>query len=397
MEEYSNNFIWSDHWWVEDHEAWFVDGRFNLLCCINMDTDECNIIARVPDNSELRFRANPRCIKSGNDIYCMPHYGNSIWIYDMSTGNFSEIIISNPKNVALCICDFWKYGHYIYAVSAGLKAVIEFSVRTRKIENLYTICDEGNITKSVMAGDNIYILIQDRGTVCRFCVCDKSFHVLHIPGIRERMYTLCIDDDKFWMSGYKKEIYVWKKNDTAFAIDDFPSDFGIYNFESNTDGRAECLTAEYETPTFLFSVIAGNYIWFIPFQTNQILYVDKVTYKVHVFEIEEENETRESLLGRLLNDKYSLEYVRNNRYIGIFSHKNGVLLEIDALNISFHYRRITVAGDQCRKYAGVCNNVFYESVAWERSVYRKMLDAKECDAVEQQNNFSGSVIYNYLR
>ena len=84
---------------------------------------------------------------------------------------------------------------------------------------------------------------------------------------------------------------------------------------------------EYELPAFLFSVVAGDYVWFIPFQTNKIMYADKKTCQLHVFEADGENETKQSLLGRIaLGSKYILEYVRENRYIGLFS--DGVHREI---------------------------------------------------------------------
>lgn len=79
----------------------------------------------------------------------------------------------------------------------------------------------------------------------------------------------------------------------------------------------------------------GDFIWFIPYQTNEILYVKKDTYEIKVFSLQNELQTQDNLDKQLLNTKYLLEYVRDGRYIGIFSLKNKWIFEIDSWKLDY--------------------------------------------------------------
>ena len=48
-------------------------------------------------------------------------------------------------------------------------------------------------------------------------------------------------------------------------------------------------------------------------------------------EIDGEDETKNSFTLRGIKNKYLLEYVKENRYIGLFSLKNNYILEIDSI------------------------------------------------------------------
>lgn len=174
------------------------------------------------------------------------------------------------------------------------------------------------------------------------------------------------------MSGYSKDIYIWSKGDNKLErVNNFPRTFGIYNFETNDRPILDCAMEVYELPAFGYSVVSGDYIWFIPGQTNKIVYINKVNYQLCTFEIEEENETRESLrLGRRsISTKYLLEYVRDGRYIGLFSLKHNRILEIDTERFIYYWTNYYLS-DQCLlKYAEINKNIFYEENLLSRMAY----------------------------
>lgn len=64
-----------------------------------------------------------------------------------------------------------------------------------------------------------------------------------------------------------------------------------------------------------------------------------------VLEIEEEHETEESLMKRGNAFKYMYEYIRQNRYIGVYSNKNQNIFEIDTSVMCVKNREI-VFGDE---------------------------------------------------
>lgn len=342
--------VWSDNWWVEREEAWFVDGMYNTLFCLDLKTYECKFMVEIPEKSSSKFRLTPRCIKCGFHVFCMPDLSSHIWIYNINYHSFSKIEIENPEKVRLKVHKFWKRDGKIFAVSAGLKQILEIDIEKQKVERIHSFYGKGEISDSLWYEDFIYSLSDTVNEIYQFNMVTKERMIYKLPDIGRKFYAFSFDGDKFWLSGYFKEIYIWKKGgDTIKVLDEFPEGFGIYNFTPNTDGKVDCITIRYETPVFCYSVILGGKVWFIPFQTNQIICVDKMDCKIHVFEIEEEIETLESLLSRkALFYKYIPEYITKERYLGLFSLKNNCVVEIDTWEGKVRKKEYAY-GDDCLK------------------------------------------------
>lgn len=391
--------IWGDNWWIEDDKAWFVCGQRNILCCSDMKTNKCELSVRIPDTSSSG-RLTPFCIKYRNYIYCMPVYGRNIWIYDVDNGRFDEICINNPDKKSLFIRNFWEYGNKIYVVSCGLNQVVEINPLEKKIENYYPIGKSYSIGNSARAGSAIYTLSEETDEIYRFDLETKEIFVHKLPETGRKFTNLCFDGEVFWLDGYRKEIYVWDKDDnTIKTIDGFPTDFGIYNFEKDTDGIPDCISDEYGLRIFLYSATVGQNVWFIPYQTNKIVYINKETCRLQAFEIEEENETKESILARTgLSYKYLIDYVKDDRYIGLYSIKNNCILEIDTAELKYEYKHYEYyIGDRyAKEYAGMRNFIFAESDAWGREVYISMMYRKNDEAHDLNAKCIGNEIYRKI-
>lgn len=334
-----NEFVVSENWWIEDDRAWFVEVMNNILCCLNLNTHECEMMIDIPDTNLITFRLNPHCVKCGSSIFCLPGCGECIWVYDLEDKQFSRIELDNPDKFQLTF-DFWIYDNQIFAVSGELKKVIEINAKEKKIVKDYTILTESIWTKSVRVGNEIYCLPTKTDKVYAFDLATKTTKEYTLPNSGKSLYTISYDGKLFWMSGYGKEIYTWEKeSNTLMTVSGFPEGFGVYNFDVDAQEVLDYRMEAYKLPMFLHSVMAGGHIWFIPFQTNQILYVDIAGDKVSEFVIDEENETRGSLslIHRHLAVKYMLEYVKDERYIGLFSLKNKRVLEIDAKELTYRW------------------------------------------------------------
>lgn len=389
MEVKDDLFIWGDNWWIEEGRAWFVWGMENVLFCMDLITGQCESAVCIPDTNSKTFRLVSNCLKCGDNIFCLPGTGNHIWIYDLKCRKFSNIYIDNPSRCQLGF-DFWLYDNKLWAVSANeFRKVLEIDTIHKKIEKYYTICEEGTLARSVMVNSSIYTLALDTNQIYEFDVRTKEIVVYALPDIKGKLWTVCFDGEKFWMSGFQKEIYVWDQNTNMInTITDFPEGFGVYDFTRETaTGEADCMSENYEYHMFNFSVLAGNKVWFIPYNANKILYADKGMHELHSFDIDEENETKESIMARTsLGYKYLLGYVKDDRYLGLFSIKNNCMLEIDAVEMRYSYKRYDYCagiGNDCLKaYAKQRDGIFYEGVLWHRNVYKELIRVKN---VESQN------------
>lgn len=403
MKDKDNLFIWGDNWWIEGERAWFVWGMENILFCMDLIRGKCESAVCIPDTNQKTFRLTPNCIKYNNNIFCMPGLGKSIWIYDLECQKFSKIDIDNPSKSQLGF-DFWICGDRLWAVSAGeFGKIIEMNIRQKRVENYYTLCEKGKLARSVMAKNVIYTLAADSNVIYEFNIRTRILEICTLPNIRGKLWTICFDGEKFWLSGFQKEVYVWnKETNILHTITDFPKGFGIYDFtKETTTGEVDCISEQYEYHAFNFSVLVGNKVWFIPYNANKVIYSIKGSYELHEFEICEEKETRESIKARTsLGYKYLLEYVKDDRYLGLFSIKNNCMLEIDAVEMRYVYKQYEYCagiGVKClNEYSGRRDGIFYEKISWDREVYQGLVKAQKFDPENVKENNVGKSIYRKI-
>ena len=110
-------------------------------------------------------------------------------------------------------------------------------------------------------------------------------------------------------------------------------------------------------------------------------------------------ETKESLLAReSLSSKYIVEYIREDRYLGLFSIKNNYIVEIDTFNKSVEIIYCTI-GKKC--LSDVINiicekNVFDETFKLHQNLYKYILYRKETERKKTVLNNIGDNIYKTI-
>lgn len=331
-------YCWSDNWLADDNKIWFMTGETDRLFCFDKDTKECVLVSEIPENSPAGFRGHSRSVKKENRIFCLPNFGENIWCYDISCGLWEMIPVKNGKETEIFCWDAWLIQDKLYAVSRGLRKILELDIQTRDI-SYHEICADTTqiVSGGVLKDRCIYIVCSSPASIYKFDCSDKKKEMYLLSEIHDQLQTICFDGRKFWMSGRKKKIYVWEEETGETTIlDGFPDSFGIYNFSGKYEKVLNCEEVEADVPMFQTSVYVGSYVWFIPFQTNKILYIDKDDFSINVFPMENEEQTEEDVAMQLLQHKYLLEYVWDGRYIGLYSLKNRWMLEIDSRELQYH-------------------------------------------------------------
>lgn len=287
----------------------------------------------------------------------------------------------------------------IFVVSTGLKKIIEIDAESKEIRNYYIVSTDEKIACSVMADGIIYTVSQSGNKIFFFDIEKRETGLYELPGGQKKMHTICYTDGAFWMSGYGKEIYVWnKENNTIKIIDHFPAKFGVYHFNNYMGGGLDCRGIEYEMPAFWYVVALGDYVWFIPLRTNKIIYVDRKTYGVHLFEIPEEEETKESLQNWMtIWCKYLLEYVRDGRYLVLYSMKKQCILEVDTLEMKYEYKHYSIQLndkfiENYRAYYGEVP-LFYESAMLDTEIFKRLMMRKCSDRHGSREENIGRLIH----
>lgn len=379
--EKTNCFMLGGCWYIENDIAWLVDIQRNILFYLNMKSEKCDYVASIPNIKTGKFRLNQTCLKAGDDIYFLPDIGDRIWIYNLNNKKFKQIAVDNHDKCRIGIYKFWFYNNKIYAFSTGLKKVIEIDTAGQAISSYFVISDlkEEKIDSEIgiRVGNDIYFASSVANYIYQFSLETKQTTVYTIPLIRGGFQTICYDGKMFWLSGYRREIYVWnREQNSAKVLKDFPDEFGIYDFKGANENILDCVADEYAVPAFIDACFIGKYIWFIPFQTNKIIYADKDTYDIYAFEIEDENESRESMEGNILKHKYLFQYTRDDRYIGLFSLKNQQVIEIDCLEKKAERKSYFIEDESLARMVSSKNIFLHENNKLDQVIFTKWLSRK---------------------
>lgn len=391
MKSWKNPF-WCNNIWVEDNLGWFLPETMNALFQINMQTGDSRLLVKFPDFKYPTIRKNPICIKYGREIWCFPDLGDCIWIYDLDDMRINKIEKSILTDAALNIRTCWKSKNFLFAVSKGLKKIIKISLREKKFLQVYDISanSEAEIKENICVKQSIYIVTSEKSVIYEFNMTTETLTRHSLPESIELINTIAFDGEDFWFSGYKKEVYIWNKNQNSVRkADSFPSDFGQYLFASKSKEIVDYQTELYNVPTFNRCINSENYIWFIPFKTNRILFVDKTTYAVKSFVIDEENEDRESLKSYRLQHKFMILYSTDN-LLGLYSHKNKAILEINTKLLTYRYLNIRMSKFEVLSL--LRGNVLYEIP--DKCFYSALLDSPSLN--ESTYNNIGKKIHNSI-
>lgn len=354
---------WMDSICINETKGWFIASEENALMYMEMESNIFKFVSQIPQkrNKERDFFG---CVKYGDKLICIPYEMTFFLVYLIQERRYIKIIVNNPGNIPLRIACHMEKDGVMYAVSWTMKQMIEIDLIHLKVKKQYTICGKEDLMgPSVFGGSNLYsISLKDN---CIFITDFKEYKTSkkNMPINIGKIQRITYHNGRIYLTGNRKEIYIWDCEHEIRIIDDFPEKFGEYNFNpSKKKAILDYMTKEFDHTCFLYEVVVGDKIWFIPFKTNKTLYIDEKTQELQTFELQAEDEDRESLKNRLLESKYLFEYVRENRYLGLYSLKNLCLLEIDSETLEVKYLQI---------HMNECDYRHYENSRRVFEVYKK--------------------------
>lgn len=331
-------YIWSDNWCLDKDKVWFVAGAIDILFCLDRKTNKTLLVDKIPSDTIFALRQHPICIKKEDRIFCFPDIGRDIWCYHINDKSWTSIKINYSENIRIGCERAWIIENEIYVLSSGLNKILEINVSQERIEHYHDLMinHKDRLSESIRIDNCIYTICSKPVKIIKFNCLDKSIKKMELPQIDDSIQTLCFDGAKFWMTGLRKKIYVWEENTNKLeCLNHFPEGFGLWNFSGQYADFINKVEERNDVPLFLMSSYVNGSIWLIPFQTNEILYVNKDTYKIEKFHLEDETYTEDNVDMQLLNTKYILLYVESERYIGLFSLKNKWIVEIDTYNLKY--------------------------------------------------------------
>lgn len=324
--------LWSDNWYLEEEKAYICAANYAAIFCVDLSTLQCNFLSQIPDRRFMENCQNSYCIKYQDTLFCFSYDEKNICCYNFEKRTWEKIEIGYQDRLMICLDTVRTDHEKIWMVEVFGRKVYQFNCGRKKVEKEFRL----PVDKNVFTGQ--YVMIRNR----LYCVARNEIHCIDLENgnmvtyevlvEKGELFTICYDGFNFWLSGCCEAIYVWNPQCGVVRV--------IKGFVENTNGICtESNIIQKNAVMFIDTIPLGEYIWHIPLQCNApVLYINKRNYKVGVLDIKEEWETEESIAKRGSSFKYMVEYIRQNRYIGIISCKNQILFEIDTVNLCIKRR-----------------------------------------------------------
>ncbi len=324
-------------WYLDGCIGWFVACVTNILYKYDIQRNVLYIVSSIPTRNQGPYQ-NPNCVKSGDYIYCFPEFESSIWCYHLVSKQWTEIRLCEKRNEPAMTFLLGEYKGVCYFFSCTTKKLHGINLKSGVMKSysmdVNVVC--AYYIHGKVSNGKIYLVIGGT-TIYEYDLethCQKKYEFADLDDI---LFRIEIEEDNFWIIGKKRRVYTWERGeDKLTALTEFPSNILLYDFEKKKrieefDDNAEGL--------FVFNSIhcLKDKIWLIPLSANSILYFDKKDMHIRTFEINDEEETEETmeLIRRRVASKFTLLYIWQERYMGVYSYKNKRLIEIDMWSMSY--------------------------------------------------------------
>ncbi len=330
----------SDSWCIEGNIAWFVSIHKYELSSImkyEFETQKLEIVAELP-SAKKTFRAFWGIIKQKNYLLILPEFAEYIYRYDLYTKEYAYIDMRRYSCNRLSIRDYCFVSEGIVCMfSIGLQKLFFVDIYSftiiKEIDLFIEKKADGNFKAVVFDEGVAYAMSYENGTILKVDLYLGEREIFNISNVN-KIYCFCYDGSTFWMSGNKMEIYKWNLGDLyADVLTEFPKNFTF------VDGSKKELN--YQNPAFLYCYSVADKVYFIPFTMNSIVEVDKNNRIRLVNDLYDISEA-ESAYSKEMDSIYLCQYVREDRYLGLYWLVKNKQYEYDCLTKEFNLLKATL-------------------------------------------------------
>lgn len=208
------------------NRIWFCPQYFNGLFCMDSVTGKISCSGEFPNEEygTKRLYASMKLMKG--KIYFIPFSAKSIAVYDIETGEFSNILIDEEKAGCKVETDFLfmgvaEYKNYLFLLPVLCRAIMRLNVDSQEIEYITNWFSEirpyifnrgcGFFRRQVVVrGDKLYAPFCNANAVLELD-CNTLNSKIHILGEEKTGYSgICREGDDFYLSPMESgDLYKW--------------------------------------------------------------------------------------------------------------------------------------------------------------------------------------------
>lgn len=384
-------------------DAWIICGYTNMIFKYDFFNATYEFVAPLPENGIEYYDYHPRCVKYKTKVFCLPCRGSDIYIFDISTGKFRKIDLKNTDDDRINLDKLKIEGHLLYTISYGMKQIIVIDLEAEKIIKTYHINDcDGTLYKAVKcdSSDKVYAISDKNSVIYQYNLkqsSSKKIEVLQNSGIDEQGFTTIADvGEQLWLSGYNNKIYIFNtEKEILEKYIELPDDIKFYDYENSG-----VIYKDKEENDFYFYDCAAfdDTVWFIPHQTNKILYVNTKDYAVRELYMDKEEETDYSL-SRIIKRKYEIVKKGKEGTLVLESYQNNCYYMINTADQTVKLKSGNVSYTNLEKLwkeYGVNRVFFSENFVVDYMMYSYGIAHKTGQNIQKEKMPIGSKIYRCI-
>lgn len=326
--------------YVENDKCWIISDNYNLLIQIDINDNMVEKIIKIPGNRFKIARPYWKHTKIDNKIIMLPCNQDMLSIYNIQNQKFNQIKLDKHliNSFMSCIQD----GNLLYLIDATY--IFVFNPKLEKIINTIKIPYSKKIVSNVLGCHNghIFITLLDENLIIDFSIYNLQFSYINIESKTEGVLAGIQDNNYLWLAGKNGNILKWNMiNKECILFTEFPKEFETFDY--NCDGSFIPLTSGWQkgiaNKYWLDSFKIDNKIWFIPFLSNGLIYIDIKDNHIYSYVFDKEEETEGSMRTHSCA-KFMFLGIAENRYIKIYSIKRNLIYCIDITDYKYEEYRL---------------------------------------------------------
>lgn len=360
----------------DNDDVWFIGENYSLI--FQAELKDCSIkkIIRIKDEELMQFRRYWKLVKVKSKLVLIPINSDKIVIFHLDREEFSYIYLN--KSTANCMNCVKQEGR-IYLISDPEIIVIDIEKET--IEEYIPIPANGKVNSmaAILVEEHIFIPLMFQAAVIDFYLPERSFSYTYLDCGANGFVAGVFDGEEIWLAGDNGNIVCWNCVSNKFTVyDQTPEDFESFNYDKKGNfvtwgsGWRPGVCFKFWYDCFLLD----KKIWFIPFLSDSLLYIDKRDHGVYKFTFDNERETEISMKNRP-SRKFMFVGIQQKRYIKIYSMKRNMIYSIDSVTLLYKEERFLIDTVDMR----TIEKEFFKTL-FEKGVRERVLEGRNISIEE---------------
>ena len=362
---------YSNNWSIVKDKAYFIIDDYAIILCADIVNKEISFVTCLPQNVRQQW-SHVHCESHNGKLYCIPSLGDDILIFNPRKNLWNRVSCAYLGK-GFYVLDVWDYEDKLIVPSAkyGEVIIIENNI-CKAIPFIKISGDDDRFLACTHMGDTAFVASSKCSNIAVINIKSQQVNNIQLKNVPDCFMTMSYDGVNFWFSGIDKAIYQYSNDGKLIKVyNHFPKDFGFYNFKTTEYKELLSYNNERQEQLFICSVFLAGKIWFIPYRTNYMLYIDVNQERLEIFSLENEYETLSSIKYRCAW-RFQLEYVRDDRYIGLYSLRNSHIIEVDAINMTYEIMKYKL-NDSAINVLEHC--IYNEKYRFEKRIFNQKISS----------------------